>query len=373
MESRPENASPTAFQSNMPAKRFRSYGFDPGLLPTGARNMISDIPGVMVGHLTRIEGADIRTGVTVIDPGRPNLFHDKLPVAVAVGNGFGKLVGVTQIQELGTLETPIALTNTLAVGPVMHGLVELVLATTGDLESATTINAVVGETNDGLVNDIHRIVVSSTDVAAAHRARTPDFELGSVGAGTGTSAFGWKGGIGSASRTVTVDGRELAVGALLQTNFGGNLTIMGVPVGELLRRTGPDPSPHNPRGDGSCMIVLATDAPLSARQLGRLARRAMLGLARTGSVLDHGSGDYAIAFSTDRAGVEGSGAGDCLPDTALGPFFLAVVEAVEESVYDSLFAAAPITGRGGRVLDQLPISEVLRILAENRPWAKRSE
>jgi D-aminopeptidase len=359
-----------------PPRRFRDHGFSPGTLKPGRLNLISDVPGVRVGHQTLIEGDSIRTGVTVIDPGTPRLFHDKLPAAVAVGNGFGKLTGVTQINELGTLETPIALTNTLAVGPVMQGLVELVLTLTPDIPPTMTVNAVVGETNDGIVNDIHRIVVTPGDVAAAHRARTRAFALGSVGAGTGTSAFGWKGGIGSASRRVRARGCAFTVGALLQTNFGGALTIMGVPVGAMLgatdsdklrARTGAKRGAHRaPRGDGSCMMILATDAPLSARQLGRIARRAVIGLGRTGSVLAHGSGDYAIAFSTSRAGVEGAGRGDCLPDTELNPFFLAAVEAVEESVYDSLFTAETVTGRNGNTLRQLPIDKVVHLMKQGR-------
>ena len=319
-----------------------------------------------MGHRTLVEGDGIRTGVTVVDPGTPRLFHDKLPAAVAVGNGFGKLTGVTQINELGTLETPIALTNTLAVGPAMQGLVELVLRITPGIGATATVNAVVGETNDGIVNDIHRIVVTPGDVAAAHAARTRAFALGSVGAGTGTCAFGWKGGIGSASRRVRHGRRTFTVGALLQTNFGGALTIMGVPVGEMLGRTDFDKF-RAPRGDGSCMIILATDAPLSARQLSRVARRAMIGLGRTGSILGHGSGDYAVAFSTNRAGIEGAGGGDCLPDTALNPFFLAAVEVVEESVLDSLFTATTVTGRDGNTLQQLPVARVVKLLRKHLP------
>lgn len=352
-------------QSRANKKRFRDYGFKPGLLPPGERNKISDVPGVTIGHCTRIEGDDIRTGVTVIDPGRENLFHNKLPAAVAVGNGFGKLAGITQINELGTLETPIALTNTLAVGPAMHGVIKLVLRTNKPLAPATTINAVVGETNDGIVNNIHNIVITPDDVAAAYDQRTPDFDLGSVGGGLGTSAFSWKGGIGSASRVVKIGSKSYIVGALLQTNFGGTLTIMGVPVGVLLGKTDFDsflPPRNDGKNDGSCMIILATNAPFSSRQLGRLARRAMLGLGRTGSVLGHGSGDYAIAFSTDPAGVEGDGGGKCLPDNILNQFFLATIEAVEESVYEALFNAETVSGRDNNSIERLPVDEVVEIL-----------
>jgi D-aminopeptidase len=339
-------------------KRFREFGFQPGLLPSGKLNLISDVPGVLVGHQTRIEGENIRTGVTLIDPGVENLYHQKLPAAVAVGNGFGKMAGVTQIDEMGTLETPIALTNTLSVGAVLQGLVQLVLRTTRWGKSPQTVNAVVGETNDGHVNDLFQMVLGSDDVKAAYQDRRRDFALGSVGAGTGTSAFSWKGGIGSASRQVVVDEKKYTVGALLQTNFGGSLTIMGVPLGKLLNKTSFDDF----LPDGSCMMILATDAPLSSRQLGRIARRSMLGLARTGSVMANGSGDYALAFSTSRAGVEGAGFGNCLPDEKLTPFFLAAVEAVEESVYDALFTAETIEGREGNKLEQIPVGRVVKIL-----------
>jgi len=345
-------------------KRIRDYGFTPGFLPVGALNRISDVPGVTVGHLTLREGDCIRTGVTVIDPGVDDLFHNKLPAAVAVGNGFGKIAGTTQIDELGTLETPIALTNTLAVGPVLQGLVELVIRNTPKIPSRVTVNAVVGETCDGVLNDIHDIVIRPDDVTRAWEYRTADFELGAVGAGTGTCAFAWKGGIGSASRIVCVDGKGYTVGAILQTNFGGALTIMGVPVGALLGKT--SFSRFLPSfGDGSCMMVVATDAPLSSRQLGRIARRCPLGLARAGSVMGHGSGDYAIALSTNRAGVEGTNPDRCLPDSALNPFFLATVEAVEESVYDSMFCAETVTGRDETTVEQIPVREVVEILRKH--------
>ncbi len=342
-------------------KRFREYGFNPGLLKTGELNKISDVAGVLVGHRTIIQGDNIRTGITIIDPGIKNLFHQKLPAAVAVGNGFGKITGTTQINELGTLETPIALTNTLAVGPVMHGLVKLVLQNTKNIKPGVTINAVVGETNDGVVNDIHQIIISPEDVFAAYESRIRDFAIGAVGAGTGTSAFSWKGGIGTASRIFKINDKRYTLGALLQTNFGGALTIMGIPVGKLLGKTSFDkflPS----QNDGSCMIIIATDAPLSSRQLGRIARRTMLGLGRTGSVMGHGSGDYAIAFSTNRCGIEVEGLGKCLPDSEINPFFLAAVESAEESVYDSLFTSETVIGRDNNKLEQIPVDKVVKIL-----------
>jgi D-aminopeptidase len=348
-------------------KRLRELGFSPGMLPTGKRNKISDVPGVTVGHCTRIEGEDIRTGITIIDPGVADLFHNKLPAAVAVGNGFGKLMGATQIDEMGTLETPIALTNTLAVGIVAHGLLQLVIRNTPKLAPAATINAVVGETNDGTVNDVHNIVLTPADVAAAYEARTADFALGSIGGGAGTSAFSWKGGVGSASRIVQFGKQRYTLGALVQTNFGGALTIMGVPVGRLLGKTDFDKFLPT-ESDGSCMMILATDAPLSSRQLGRIARRAMVGLARTGSILGTTSGDYAIAFSTNRAGVEGSGPADCLPDTDLNRLFLAAAEVVEESIYDAMFTATTVTGRG-KTIEALPVDRVVEILRRYVPEA----
>lgn len=353
-------------------KRFRDYGFNPGLLPTGKLNKISDVRGVMAGHSTRIEGDNIRTGVTLIDPGIKNLYFNKVPAAIAVGNGFGKMTGSSQIDELGTLETPIALTNTLSVGAVMNGLVELVLKINENLEPDATFNAVVGETSDGIVNDMHKLVLGSADVAAAYKNRKKDFEIGCVGSGTGTCAFAWKGGIGSASRIVRINEKKYSVGALLQTNFGGALTIMGVPIGEMLGKTSFDRF-LPPRGDGSCMMIIATDAPLSSRQLGRMARRAALGLARTGSVMAHGSGDYAIVFSTNRAGVEGKDFGACISDRNLTPFFLAVVETVEESVYDSMFAAETIKGRNGNTLKQLPIDKVVKMLKKYCPRRRQGK
>ncbi len=342
-------------------KRFREYGFQTGVLPTGETNSISDVAGVKVGHVTLIEGNDVRTGVTVIDPGSERLFRNKLPAAVAVGNGFGKMTGTTQIEELGTFETPIALTNTLAVGPVLRGLVDLTLARNPDMEEYETVNGVVGETNDGRVNRIHLDIVKPEHVLQAAEKASKDVEIGCVGAGTGTRAFSWKGGVGTASRTIVIKDKKYVLGALLQTNFGGELTILGVPVGRELGKSDL-PLPES-KPDGSCMIVLATNAPLSARQLKRIAKRAFLGLARTGSVMAHGSGDYAIAFSTDRTGVEGSGStGVCLDDNDLTTLFLSAVETVEESVYDALFTATTTNGRDGQVLEELPLDKVLPLL-----------
>jgi len=336
-----------------PLPRFHTFGFPGGLLPTGARNTIADVAGVTVGHRTRIEGADVRTGVTLVDPGIDRLFQRKIPAAIAVGNGYGKMAGISQVQELGTLETPIALTSTLAVGPVVRGVVDLVVAC-GGVGPTDSINAVVGEVNDGRLNALHANTIAPEDVLAANADRTADFALGCVGGGTGARCFAWKGGIGSASRVVQVDGKTFTVGVLVQTNFGGALTICGIPFGRDFAPTDHDPFlPPGP--DGSCMAVVATDAPLSARQLGRVARRTFLGLARTGATLAHGSGDYAVAFTTDRGRLDGSDEPDPgLPDSALNPFFLAAVEATEYAVYDALFAATGMDGRDGSRLEEFP-------------------
>jgi len=343
-------------------KRFREYGFRTGFLPIGNRNSISDVSGVCVGHTTKIEGEILRTGVTLIEPGVRNLFGNKIPAAISVGNGFGKLTGVVQVNELGTLEAPIALTNTLAVGPVMRGVVDIMLAENTTIKPTETINIVVGETNDGFLNNIHQDVITKEDVRRAYDACSPDVLLGNVGAGTGTRAFSWKGGIGTASRVLQVEGKTYTLGILVQTNFGGALTMLGIPIGKILHKTDFSDFVVSP-GGGSCMIVLATDAPLTARQLKRVARRTFLGLARTGSILAHGSGDFAIAFTTRREGLEGSGlVGACLRDQDLTQFFLAAAEAVEEAVYDALVAAETMQGRDGNTLEALPIEEVISLL-----------
>lgn len=343
-------------------KRLRDYGLNPGILPTGLKNGITDVDGVMVGHHTIHDGNSIHTGVTIIDPGTEALFYQKLPAAVAVGNGYGKMAGITQIQELGTLETPIAFTNTLAVGPVMRGLVNLTLKNHSDIPAGDSINAIVGETNDGFLNDLHADILTSDHVMLAYNNRSQAVQEGCIGAGTGTRAFNWKGGIGTSSRKVMVNGQEYTIGSLVQTNYGGALTIMGVPIGTLLQKE--EFSQWTPMvGDGSCMIAIATDAPLSSRQLGRIARRSFLALGKTGSVMAHGSGDYAIAFSTNRAGVEGSNlALNLLSDEYLTGFFLGAIEAVEESVYNALFLAETTVGRNGNTLEKLPVTDVVNLL-----------
>lgn len=338
----------------MQKTRFRDIVTPFGLLSPGEHNSITDVQGVTVGQQTIKKGDSVRTGVTVIDPGQQQPFANKLPAAISVGNGFGKLAGYTQIAELGTLETPIALTNTLAVGPVLQGLVELTLKRE-EISLPTTINGVVGETNDGILNDIHTINVKPEDVQTAYENRGKVVAEGCVGAGTGTRCYSWKGGIGTSSRIITVQGKQYTVGVLMQTNFGGALTVLGQPVHESLKKNDFKLPPHD---DGSCMIVVATNAPLDSRQLRRVANRAFLGLARTGSVLAHGSGDYAIGFSTDRSGLSDQ-SGACVADNDLNEFFLAATEATEECVYNALFAAETTTGRDGNVLERLPIEKII--------------
>lgn len=340
-----------------PLKRIRDFGLKPGVLSPGHRNLISDVAGVTVGHV-QITGANQSvSGLTVIDPSPQNIFRHKLPAAVAIGNAYGKSAGLTQMAEMGVLESPIALTSTHGVGAALQGVVELVANNTPDIAPYDSVNAVVGETNDWILNDLFKPQVTASDVTTAWDNRRADFALGSIGAGTGTRAFNFKGGIGSASRVTNINKTSYTVGVLVQTNFGGDLTIMGVPVGQKL---GVEPSYTfgGPQPDGSCMIVLATDAPLSSRQLGRLAKRALFGLARTGSVMANSSGDYVLAFSTTISP-------DRMDDNDLNSLFLGSVEATEESIYDALFTSKTTRGRDGNVLEQLPIDRVVSILRES--------
>ena len=347
---------------NMPSNarpRASDLGLKVGILPAGPLDAITDVAGVEVGHTTMIRGEDVRTGVTSILPHPGNLFREKVPGAVFVGNAFGKLAGSTQVNELGEIETPILLTSTLSVPRVADALIDYMLALPGN-EDVESINPLVGETNDGYLNDIRGRHITREDVfAAIKNAKTGAVEEGSVGAGTGTVAFGLKGGIGTSSRRLPAKLGGYTVGVLVQTNFGGVLTIAGVPVGRELGRyylreelqqrgSGAD------RGNGSVMVVIATDAPVDARNLKRMAARAMLGLGRTGAAGSNGSGDYAIAFSTapqvrirseDKASTRHI---ELLANDAVSPLFLAVIEATEEAVYNSLFRATTITGRGTR-------------------------
>ena len=351
--------------------RIRDLGVKPGVLAPGPGNAITDVSGVRVGNRTIIEGDSIRTGVTAVVPHAGNLFQQKVPAAVHVGNGFGKAAGFLQVQELGNLETPIVLTNTLAVGTAIDAVVGWTLARPGN-ENVRSVNAVVGETNDGwALNDIRARRVKTEDVVGAiESAKTGPVLEGSVGAGTGTAAFGWKGGIGTSSRRLPAALGGWTVGALVQTNFGGLLTIDGVRVGERLGRFSfrEELAAAPGAGDGSCMIVLATDAPLSSRNLERLAKRAMLGLARTGSFVGNGSGDFVIAFST-RNLVPYDPKGmlrhiDELENDGMDPLFLATVESVEEAVYNSLTKATTVTGAGGRTVEALPIDKLRELLGK---------
>ncbi len=332
-----------------------------GIVPVGPQNAITDVAGVAVGHKTIIQGENIRTGITAILPHKGNLFREKVPGAVFVGNAFGKLFGSTQVNELGEIETPILLTSTLAVPRVADGVIDYVLAMPGN-EDVQSINPLVGETNDGWLNDIRARRITSTDVAEAIRgAKVGMVDEGAVGAGTGTVTFGFKGGIGTSSRKLPANLGGYTVGVLVQTNFGGVLTINGAPVGRELERyylkgqfdqTGVG---GGNRADGSCMIVVATDAPVDSRNLSRLAARTMMGLARTGSAASNGSGDYAIAFSTNRQSTT------LLSNDDMSPLFLAAIEATEEAVYNSLFKAKTTTGRG-HTIDELPIDKTIKIL-----------
>jgi len=341
--------------------RARDLGITPGVLSAGPLNAITDVPGVRVGHSTMIRGDNVRTGVTAVLPHDGNIFQDKVAGAVYVGNAFGKLAGSTQVNELGTIETPIVLTNTLAVGIAIDAVVRHTLAQAGN-EQVRSVNALVGETNDGGLNDIRSLPVTTADVLAAIRsASAGPVAEGSVGAGTGTMCFGWKCGIGTSSRTVP---GGYVVGVLAQTNFGGNLTIAGVPIFRSLQppRARPEPSP----GDGSCMLVVATDAPIDARDLNRLAARAIFGLARTGSSYSNGSGDFAIAFSTSsemrsRFGDSTARTRKVLPPDAMSPLFEAALEATEEAVYNSLFQATAVTSHVGSA-EAIPIDRVRALL-----------
>jgi D-aminopeptidase len=343
----------------------RDLGLAPGVMEPGPLDAITDVAGVRVGHLTLVSGDNVRTGVTAILPHGGNLFQEKVPGAVSIGNAFGKLAGSTQVQELGTIETPIVLTNTLAVGTAVEAVVGWTLEQPGN-EQVRSVNAVVGETNDGDLNDIRGGHVTRADVIEAIRsARTGAVAEGAVGAGTGTIAFGWKGGIGTASRRVSLQADTWTVGVLVQTNFGGRLTMGGVPVWRELPAEPREARADTPSADGSCMIVVATDAPLDARDLERLASRAIHAMARTGSTYSNGSGDFAIAFSTHpslrvRPG-ELPQARTILPTDATSGLFEAVLDATEEAIYNSLLQATDTSGNG-RTVPAIPVEELKKLL-----------
>jgi D-aminopeptidase len=367
--------------------RARELGLRVGEFETGRWNAITDVGGVLVGHTTTVEGAGVRTGVTAILPHDGDVFQEKVRAAIAVGNGFGKLVGVTQVRELGLIETPIVLTNTLSTFTAATALIRRALTASGN-EDVRSVNPVVGECNDGWLNDIRGFHVTERHVLGAiDGASSGPVAEGSVGAGTGTRCLGFKGGIGTSSRLVAMDGATYTLGVLVQTNYGGTLTMSGVPVGRILRERresnrdggagggGDAGGPGDAEGDrdaggrgGSCMVVAATDAPLSSRELERLARRAFLGLARTGSIMSHGSGDYCVAFSTAYriSNRQKSPAAriELLRDDRMTPLFAALVDATEEAVYNSLLKAETVTGIDGHEAEALPIGEVESILRE---------
>jgi D-aminopeptidase len=355
-----------------PRPRASDLGLKVGILPTGPLDAITDVAGVEVGQTTIIRGDDLRTGVTAILPHPGNLYRERVPGAVFVGNGFGKLAGSTQVDEMGDIETPILLTSTTSVPRVADALISYMLALPGN-EDVLSINPLVGETNDGYLNDIRGRQITQNDVFVAMKdAKGGPVEEGSVGAGTGTVVFGFKGGIGTSSRRLSPKLGGYTVGVLVQTNFGGVLTIAGAPVGRelgryYLREELQQEGSATDRGNGSVMIVIATDAPMDARNLKRLAARAMLGVGRTGSAGSNGSGDYSIAFSTApqlRIRTEEKALSrriEVLTNDAMSPLFLAVIEATEEAVYNSLFRATTMTG-SGHTVEALPIEKTTEIL-----------
>ena len=355
-------AGMTVQDRDKPARpRARDLGIAPGGMEPGPLNAITDVAGVLVGQTSLVEGANVRTGVTAILPHGGNLFQEKVPGAVFVGNAFGKLAGSTQVTELGTIESPIVLTSTLSVGTALDAIVRWTIAQPGN-ENVRSVNGLVGETNDGGLHDIRGLHVTREHVTAAIAgARAGAVEEGAVGAGTGTVAFGWKGGIGTSSRVVSQQRETYTVGVLVQTNYGGRLTVAGVPVWKELR---PETRGPGNEADGSCMIVVATDAPIDARDLERLAARAIFALARTGSTYSNGSGDFAIAFSTHPSLRLASTAGPqprtILPTDRVSGLFEAALDATEEAVYNSLLKATDTTGNG-RTVQALPI-EPLRAL-----------
>jgi D-aminopeptidase len=350
----------TAMQAQ-PTKRPREYGINFGVLPTGAHNAITDVPGVRVGQVTLKEGDNVRTGVTAILPHTGNLFQQKLPAAIYIGNGFGKLMGYSQVEELGTLESPIVLTNTLSVATAADAVVDYTLTQSGN-EQVRSVNPVIGETNDGFLNDIRgRHVKKQHVLEAITQAKAGPVVEGNVGAGTGTVCFGYKGGIGTSSRKLPASLDGYTVGVLVQTNFGGVLQIAGVPIGVALGKYS-----FKEKLDGSCMMVVMTDAPLDARNLKRLAKRAFMGLAQTGGIASNGSGDYVIAVSTAyKIPHESASAFDdvkLLRNDNVSALFMAAIEATNEAIINSMFAAQTLTGDQGHTVEQLPVDRVVELI-----------
>ena len=358
----------TSSQAQEKRGRIRDFGIQIGILPTGTNNAITDVAGVTVGQKTLIQGDQIRTGVTAILPHSGNIFQEKVPAAIYVGNGFGKLMGISQIEELGNIETPILLTNTLNAPKVADGLIDYMLALPGN-EQVRSVNSVVGETNDGGLNDIRGRHVSSKDVLEAiQAAKSGPVQEGNVGAGTGTECLGFKGGIGTSSRKLPASRGGYTVGVLVQTNFGGVLQINGAPVGRELGNYYMQEPKEAHKVDGSCMIIIATDAPLSARNLERLAKRSYIAFGNVGSFSSNGSGDYSIAFSTNTKNrIPHQSDNPVFDQEDLGndfmsPLFMAVWEATEEAILNSMFMATDMTGINGRTVKAIPIQQTLKIL-----------
>ena len=350
-----------------PRRRIRQLGISPGVLPVGTWNAITDVSGVKVGHVTLIEGEDIRTGVTAILPHDGNLFQEKVPAGVIVGNGFGKLAGSTQVDELGEMETPILLTNTLSVPRAAEAVIDWTLAQKGN-EDVRSVNPIVGETNDGILNDIRKMAVTKEHaIKAMEIASSGPVAEGCVGAGTGTVCFGWKGGIGTSSRVLPEKLGGYTIGALVQTNFGGVLQIKGIPIGKHIGQYYLKEDLEDVFADGSIMIVLTTDAPLSDRNLKRFARRALAGMAQTGASMSNGSGDYVLAFSTAqevRRTPERRNnvwAYPEVPNDLVSPLFQAAIEATEEAIYNSLCMAETMSGFLGKVT-ALPLDTLTQLI-----------
>lgn len=348
-------------------KRARDLGIKIGVFETGELNAITDVRGVTIGHKTLIQGENIRTGVTAIIPHQKNLYQYKVPAAIYIGNGFGKLTGYSQVKELGNIETPIILTNTLNVPVAAEALISYTLNQKENHE-VRSVNAVVGETNDGYLNDIRGRHLKGKDVfEAIENAKEGPVAEGNVGAGTGTVCFGFKGGIGTSSRKIPEALGGYTVGVLVQTNFGGVLEINGVPVGQELKKFIYDNITLN-NVDGSCMIVVITDAPLHSRNLERVAKRAMLGLAKTGGIASNGSGDYVIALSVNEDNIKSLSLDSklyqstILKNEAMTPVFLATIEATEEAIINSLFAAETMKGRNKRVIESIPKERVVELM-----------
>lgn len=348
-------------------KTIREHGFPIGIFDTGKNNAITDVPGVTVGQVTCIEGDSIRTGVTAIIPHQGNIFRNKVPAAIYAGNGFGKLAGVTQVQELGNIETPIVLTNTLNVAAGIDGLITYTLQQPGN-ENVRSVNAVVGETNDGGLNKIQqRYVTPEIVLRALANAKGGKVEQGCVGAGTGTVAFNFKGGIGTSSRVLPESLGGYTVGVIVQSNYGGILEIDGVQVGQKLGVFSyKNDIPQSKSADGSCMMVVITDAPIDARNLERVAKRAMMGLAKTGGIASNGSGDYVIALSVAPENLIDDSkklhTQTLLDNGQMSPIFAATIEATAEALWNSMFMATTTKGYKGKVVEALPVEKVLEML-----------